>query len=120
MPCALKPSIARNMNTNITPHLGSVSNGNPDQAIVNSVSVPCLNFGLAMYLAPRRPRRAPCRCPLIRLLRRISEADVAGSWASLCSTAAVRQLAAMVLLFLKLSRLSSDRRRGLTFLPIHI
>ena len=71
------------MNTNITPHLGSVSNGNPDQAIVNTVSVPCLNFGLAMYLVPRRPRRAPCRCPLIRLLRRISEADVASSWALL-------------------------------------
>ena len=62
MPCALKPNIARNMNTNITPHLGSVSNGNPDQAIVNTVSVPCLNFGLAMYLVPRRPRRAPKSC----------------------------------------------------------
>ena len=117
MPCALKPNIARNMNTNITPHLGSVSNGNPDQAIVNTVSVPCLNFGLAMYLVPRRPRRAPCRCPLIRLLRRISEADVAGSWA-LCTTAAVRLQAAVVLFFLQLRRLSSDRWRGLTFLPI--
>ena len=32
MPCALKPNIAWGTYINITPHLGSVSNGTPDQA----------------------------------------------------------------------------------------
>ena len=72
-----------------------------------------------MYLTLHRPRRAPCHCLLVRLLRENSEADVAGCWSNLLelhkSTAAIRQLAAVVFVFLALQE-SADRRRGLILL----